>query len=476
LLTTVFLPSGDLNAQEAISIQKAQPVSSVQSIQVPPSGEKDQAAALIVPSTINYQGKLTNSAGAPITVPTTIEFRIYDGPGGGATLLWGPQINIVTPDGDGYYNVNLGTLPFPPNLFDAIPRWMGVTVPPDPEMIPRQEFQSVAYAINADRLGGLTSGDYVKKAGDVMTGELGVLSGPFGFLSFSVDGAGFFVGSAPPFDNLVGVGAGALANSKFTATDNFQGPANGDANSVAIYGEALQGATSNTAVAGSAFGSSVNRGVQGQAFGGTENWSGYFIDAPVRVGAGGLPGVNTATGAGDLYVADNLEVDGSITFPPGATAAAGSVTLSGSTASAVAATLDQFTVTVPGPGFLLVTVSGQWWYNADATTTSSLTTLFFMGLCDFPASSTTCGGTWIDYNYQDADNVSSTNSTHGFSITRVVPVVAGPNVFYWNAHNNGSGFTLFSYGVTATALFVPTSLTVTSPTPETPEATQRQQE
>jgi len=150
--------------------------------------------------------------------------------------------------------------------------------------------------------------------------------------------------------------------------------------------------------------------------------------------------------------------------------AAGSVALSGTTLSSSPATLDQFSVVAPGPGVLMLQVSGQWWYNLDASSANSATQCFFMGLCDAANTSASCGSTWGNYCYQDADNISPTNSTMGFAITRTVPIgAAGTYTYYINGQSDGTvSLYLYSY-TSATAIYIPNSLTVTSPTmPPTP--------
>ena len=146
-------------------------------------------------------------------------------------------------------------------------------------------------------------------------------------------------------------------------------------------------------------------------------------------------------------------------------AAAGSISLTGSTISTTPETLDEFTVSAPGPGTLLVQVAGQWFLDADSTTTSSITVSANMGLCDSIDSSTDCDGTWSFYFHQDADNSESLNNTHGFTITRIVPIASQQNItFYLNglAPNSTQRLNLYQH-VSAHALFFPSSLTVTSP-------------
>jgi hypothetical protein len=58
-----------------------------------------------VPTEINYQGVLRDSAGNLVTTtaPIPMRFVIYDGPGSGATALWS-ELHSVTPEA-GLYSV-----------------------------------------------------------------------------------------------------------------------------------------------------------------------------------------------------------------------------------------------------------------------------------------------------------------------------------------------------------------------------------
>jgi trimeric autotransporter adhesin len=158
----------------------------------------------------------------------------------------------------------------------------------------------------------------------------------------------------------------------------------------------------------------------------------------------------------------------------GALAAAGSVALSGSTTSTTPATLDQFTVTYPGPGTLVVQVDGGYYIDADAAASTSITQCGNLGLCDSANSSAACGGTYNTFCTQDAEDSapSASNETYFFSLTRVVTVAAaGSSSFYVNGETPSAAQTLFLYssGTTfsprATIIFLPAAaqLSVTSP-------------
>lgn len=87
------------------------------------------------PKTISYQGYLKDSGGVPVTATAKpMGFALYSSQNG-STPLWS-ESQAVKVD-KGIYSVALGattpiTLPFDTQYY------LGVTVPPDPEMTPRQ--------------------------------------------------------------------------------------------------------------------------------------------------------------------------------------------------------------------------------------------------------------------------------------------------------------------------------------------------
>jgi hypothetical protein len=161
----------------------------------------------------------------------------------------------------------------------------------------------------------------------------------------------------------------------------------------------------------------------------------------------------------------------------GAQPAAGAVVLAGAgvatTTNTTPTKLDSFTVTVPGPGTLTVTVTGFFFIDAQAPGTTSITVVGDLGLCDDPDVNTTCGGTYTDLWYQDADNDSDVNTTPAFTLTRTVAVAAaGDRTFYVNGQAASPGQRIALWGTgpadpnagpTATAVFTPTTLAVTRP-------------
>lgn len=98
-----------------------------------------------VPNLIDFQGRITDSAEAPINGPTAITFAIYADSTGG-TALWSETQNPVYIS-NGLFHVFLGAVtPLPEDLFNESNRWIGIEVNSDGEMSPRTRMGSVPYA------------------------------------------------------------------------------------------------------------------------------------------------------------------------------------------------------------------------------------------------------------------------------------------------------------------------------------------
>ncbi len=104
-------------------------------------------AEAATPGLVNFQGRLTNTAGDPVADGLyLIKFQIYDAPAGGL-VLWNSGYQSVQVSG-GIYTYLLGQdVPFPNGLFVGGSRWLGITVGVDPELSPRRQLVATAYAI-----------------------------------------------------------------------------------------------------------------------------------------------------------------------------------------------------------------------------------------------------------------------------------------------------------------------------------------
>ena len=100
-----------------------------------------------VPELINFQGKLTNSAGNPVTAVVPMVFRLYTA-ADSATPVW-TESQDVSPDAYGIYSVLLGSAtPFSAfSISFSTAYWLGVAVGTDGEMLPRYKLVSSAYSL-----------------------------------------------------------------------------------------------------------------------------------------------------------------------------------------------------------------------------------------------------------------------------------------------------------------------------------------
>src|ERR1035437_2966040 len=128
--------------------------------QKPTTGQPTLAAGL--PNAplhiLSFQGRLTDNQDNPISTSSAMRFAIYNAqaPASGSALLW-QEVNSVSPDQDGIFSILLGNV-------SPIPQWLvasnsalflGVSVNVTPELTPRQQLATVAFASNSELLQGL---------------------------------------------------------------------------------------------------------------------------------------------------------------------------------------------------------------------------------------------------------------------------------------------------------------------------------
>ncbi len=102
-----------------------------------------------VPSLINYQGRLTDSAGNPVPDGTySVTFAIYDAPSGG-NILWSELQDVTTTDG--LFAVLLGSVnPVTSSAFQGNASYLSIQIGANPEQLPRQRFVSSAYSFRSE--------------------------------------------------------------------------------------------------------------------------------------------------------------------------------------------------------------------------------------------------------------------------------------------------------------------------------------
>ncbi|MCC6573870.1 MAG: hypothetical protein IT462_08765 [Planctomycetes bacterium] len=170
---------------------------------------------------IRLQGRLTDTAGAPITTAVTITVRVYSGPVGGVALY--TEAFTLAPSATGVFSVIIGqTAPLPGTIDFSAAVYAGVTVEADAEMAPRYLLTSTSFAHYArlagdsNRLGGLLPADYAQLASASTT-----FTGSVTATTFNGDLTGNVTG------NLTGNVTGNISGSAATFTGALVGDVTG---------------------------------------------------------------------------------------------------------------------------------------------------------------------------------------------------------------------------------------------------------
>ena len=97
-------------------------------------------------TTVNYQGRLADNGGTPLTGAYGMTFALYDAATGG-NLKWGPESHAAVPVSDGLFSVGLGSQTgggIPTNVWDG-DRYLEITVGGE-TLSPRELIRSVPIA------------------------------------------------------------------------------------------------------------------------------------------------------------------------------------------------------------------------------------------------------------------------------------------------------------------------------------------
>jgi hypothetical protein len=172
------------------------------------------------PQQINYQGKLTDSGGVPLTGSYSILFTIWSAPSAGNNY-WSETQSVSVEAG--FFNVLLGSVtPITTEVFNGSDRWLGIKVGADPEMTPRHKLVSVGnafYAYNSNKLDGH---DWA----EVPSVDNVVLLGPTSTQSTNAASAINVESSASTGTAVLGIASATGAGSYANYGGSFQ--ANGD--------------------------------------------------------------------------------------------------------------------------------------------------------------------------------------------------------------------------------------------------------
>src|SRR5262245_46191988 len=128
------------------------------------------------PVLFNFQGRLTNLAGAPLTTATTVQFTLVRGGTATETVSTGTivyrETSSITPDANGVFTYVIGTgtpatgQTLTESDFDTsgIALYIEASIAGQP-LLPRTRVLSVPYAIESSRLGGMTAQAIIGQAG-----------------------------------------------------------------------------------------------------------------------------------------------------------------------------------------------------------------------------------------------------------------------------------------------------------------------
>ena len=107
---------------------------------------------LAAPGLMNYQGRLTDTEGRPVTTDVDVTFTFYDAETGGTQLGSGfSDTDTVTPDAAGVYSTLIGDDPgnlIPASIFTGDSVWLNVNVGGE-DLVPRKRITSVGYAMQS---------------------------------------------------------------------------------------------------------------------------------------------------------------------------------------------------------------------------------------------------------------------------------------------------------------------------------------
>jgi hypothetical protein len=122
-----------------------------------------------VPTMMQYQGFLTDESGEPLDTSVSIMFAIYDDSTGSGVIWADTQFVTVV---NGLFNILLGSVnPISETVFAGTERWLGITVAPDPEIVPRTRLVTVPYAFRAATVDGATGGSVSGDIFQVVEGD-----------------------------------------------------------------------------------------------------------------------------------------------------------------------------------------------------------------------------------------------------------------------------------------------------------------
>lgn len=176
------------------------------------------AARAAVPSTISYQGVLTNDAGQPLADGNySLTFRLYFSALGGIAA-W-TETQPAVPLSKGVFSVTLGSVAPLAIGFDN-PIWLGVSVGTDPELSPRTALAAAPYALGLRT--PLPGVGWARSDGNIVTGNVNPPADALFRdlnLDLAVPTAGYVIVQASGYVQTLGVPTGAAQYVKYQLSE-----------------------------------------------------------------------------------------------------------------------------------------------------------------------------------------------------------------------------------------------------------------
>jgi len=227
---------------------------------------------------INFQGRLTTSAGVPIKDSKIVDFTLWPTATGGADPTESDLNRTIYPDNNGVFNVLLN---FHPSSFDGNDRYLQVQVVGDSAMTPRQLITAVPYAyraITAETVVGGVGGPWTTSGSNIYnsnTGNVGIgTTDPTGKLQVTT-----LEGAAPSI--FVDAGTGYVGIGATPAMGKLHVSNAGNKAGIFIY----QTNGSGDGVLGYAHSGSTGAGIAGEAWVSTAKAGGRFVSYQPNVPA-----------------------------------------------------------------------------------------------------------------------------------------------------------------------------------------------
>lgn len=232
-----------------------------------------------VPQLINFQGRLTDSLGNPVSDGSySIRFRFYDDSLAG-NLLWEETNSVQTKSG--LFTVLLGsTSAIPESSFYSPNRWLGIKVGASSEITPRQRLASVGYSFQSGQWSS-TGNDIFRDSGNV---GIGTTPGFLAKLDVLSSGSNSFI----PIKGVQGIATNTSSGNAYGGY--FSGSSSGGSGYGVYSTGSTRGVYGSGALAGGDFvgtdGGSAGITAQGVVAGVTGNGGAYGIYGTSSSGTG----------------------------------------------------------------------------------------------------------------------------------------------------------------------------------------------